>query len=678
MSINKTQRLSNLLTGKTLKNAAATRTKEAYCNCHLRNDELDSVQHLFERPANRSNKKLVTAPVIVAVKSVNAYETWLEFDYPGDSSEIQYFYYGVSKTPGGSDLFSGVTFNYARQTKRISINEMGLTSLVNRVYFSVWARDLNGNFSEIVTSPPKFIVPVRLGQRTYQFNYTFATQGFDGNGNPTEGFSTIPNDIATFLNRVIPIVRSVIGPPSKNDTVTLIKDARFSGTNIYIPDEHSIHSDFLFLNPRLLVHEVVHAWKGKNILAADENWNYSPKLSGFEESMAEGLAYIIMNEYHKEFPNDTVTNPALYSSPTGSEYEFHNTHQITTEDFWSDTGGNGIALERYYQGAAAVIKMWIEDPGVFKDFYRSYYSFINRYRNETPSRDLIVSLFERVIGEVEGIDSRTWIDKQRIFDCIIEPGEKIWNRHFQRSYEVPNEYLSVNQFYYYETFSNGSDWAVLDNDTQTFVYYDKNGTPGNIKIYDFDNQLVWNQDVVIEPTINPPFAFQYGYVGVDITNINPSDSWIDTFANNAYKIQISESGLYRIEVNFEDSSQTFYKVLGDDFANLFGVYGCVLGLEKGFIRFSHNLTGPESNLVPIKNFVFRTPTLFTSVEDFTFNTKSSIPGTVTIELFDRRGVPIGTTERNIYFGDERGNQFFYLGLEDFTSNGAKPNFPQML
>ena len=48
---------------------------------------------------------------------------------------------------------------------------------------------------------------------------------------------------------------------------------------------------------RLLVHEMIHMWKGKYAFSySEDNWGYSDDLSGFEE-IAEGLAYEILHDY---------------------------------------------------------------------------------------------------------------------------------------------------------------------------------------------------------------------------------------------------------------------------------------------------------------------------------------------------------------------------------------------
>ena len=49
-------------------------------------------------------------------------------------------------------------------------------------------------------------------------------------------------------------------------------------------------SDASFI-PRLIVHEMVHAWKGEYVIATDENWEYDTALSGFEEGDRRGDSF---------------------------------------------------------------------------------------------------------------------------------------------------------------------------------------------------------------------------------------------------------------------------------------------------------------------------------------------------------------------------------------------------
>lgn len=644
--------------------------QEESCSCHAINKHNAIDAPLVYPPrtvAVNGNRSVVVAPTITSVKSLNIYETYMEFEYDGDDSQVEFFYVGVSKTPGNTDLFYGVMRNYQRSTKRLSNNELGLTSLINRVYFTIWAKDLNGNFSAAVTSNAIFIRPNRLGQPFYNFNFQFSPTGFDADGNTIDGFLSPPTNIQTFVNRVIPIIRDVIGHPAKNDTLTFVKDARYLGTNIYIPDEHAVYSSFTSFNPRLLVHELVHAWKGKNILAADENWNYNPTLSGFEESMAEGIAYIVMNKYHLDFPNDTIASPQIYDSINGHDYEWRNLYQLITEDFWSDSGGMGLALERYYTGSAAIIKMWIEDPNVFKKFYRFYYLFLNRNRLVTPTRELVINIFDKVMGDVEGEDIRDWIDKQRIFDCEIQTGNKVFNKRLDRLYT--EEYAVFNEFYYYETFDTGSDWFKA-NDMGGFDFYNKNGSIGEIKIKNLSTGVfVWEQDVQIQPILNPPVLYQYGSVRLHITSINVNDSYISTLTSpNTYNVQVAEKGLYEIFVSFDNHTESYYQVLGHHLANFKGVYGCVKDLKRGFVKFSHSEVEGEV-ILPIQDHVFSGATDFTAIDDFVLNTVNSVPGVVTIELLNNFQQSMGSCKRNINYGDETGSQFFFFERSNFADSG---------
>ena len=42
--------------------------------------------------------------------------------------------------------------------------------------------------------------------------------------------------------------------------------------------------------PRLMVHELVHAYRDNVTISSNDEWHYDPELSGFEEGMAEAVA----------------------------------------------------------------------------------------------------------------------------------------------------------------------------------------------------------------------------------------------------------------------------------------------------------------------------------------------------------------------------------------------------
>ena len=66
---------------------------------------------------------------------------------------------------------------------------------------------------------------------------------------------------------------------------------------------------------RLLVHEMIHMWKGKYAFSySEDNWGYSDDLSGFEE-IAEGLAYEILHDFVEAYPYDENTRLILEGGP---------------------------------------------------------------------------------------------------------------------------------------------------------------------------------------------------------------------------------------------------------------------------------------------------------------------------------------------------------------------------
>lgn len=642
-------------------------------------------REILESFSNQSfHESSLTSPIITKVESTNIYENYAEFDYQGDISQVAWFYVGISFEPGGFDLAYTILYNFERSTHRVSFKKLELSpnDFDRSIYFSIWAVDYNGQLSEPGISNAIIMnTSATLGQQHYAMNIKLSPMAIGLNGFPQSEPAVFPANMQTFLNRVVPIIKEVYGPPSKSSTVTFVQDARYDRSNIYLAGRHAILGSFDVLNPRLLVHELIHAWKGKVTLTSDKTWDYDPKLSGFEESLAEGVAYIVMNKYHEQYPDNLLDGIYTYDSLTGPEYEWRNLSILTTEDFWSDRAGMNLHLERYHQGAAAIIKMWVEDENVFKNFNKAYYKHLNENIGVVPTRNLTLALFVKVLDTVEEIPIKKWLKAQRIFDCKNRIGPKIFIKRY--NYCNTNEYLSFNQIFYFETFKNGSDWSILKEEYQDvtdfsqisastlYDYHNKNGKIGTVRLLNYKGEEVWrNSNIQLLPVGNPPQVLKFASAHLDFTSIDIADSHLsnDYFNEpNRHKVKIVESGRYILEINFEGVVRRFYGVLGHDFANFRGVYGFINGLTKGTIKMVHSFEPSNVYIIPVEKCVFKIPTNFTSRPNpnTTDDKLDSIPGKITIRLFNSKNQDLGKVKRNIGYGDYYGNQVFFLKRRDF-------------
>ena len=182
-------------------------------------------------------------------------------------------------------------------------------------------------------SAVEFLEPPVLGDPSNRVSYTFSS----------DFPSWAETQYREFLKRVFPILYEYLGPPAET-------------LNVFI--DYSRHSDFVVLDggrtlltdasfiPRLIVHEFVHAWKGRYTVTSDENWVYDDSLSGFEEATAEGMAFEIIHEYVRSYPDDPATiqllegRPSQYWSSGTTHYDaIKHIRWTGAGDFWNPLSG---------------------------------------------------------------------------------------------------------------------------------------------------------------------------------------------------------------------------------------------------------------------------------------------------------------------------------------------------
>ena len=157
-------------------------------------------------------------------------------------------------------------------------------------YVSVQATNGSGLVGPLVTSSGVRPAFVPLGQQGNTLQMRFATTGYDASGNPTAGWQASQvSALTSFFNKMYPLL-AIYGPPADSYTVTVVRDLRYSSSNIFLPASDEIRMDDGFY-PQLFTHELLHAFRNDHILSSDQNWNFDPTLSGFEESFAQAVSY---------------------------------------------------------------------------------------------------------------------------------------------------------------------------------------------------------------------------------------------------------------------------------------------------------------------------------------------------------------------------------------------------
>lgn len=318
--------------------------------------------------------------------------------------------------------------------------------------------------------------------------------------------------LMAFYDLVNPIIKQVYGPPASDQTVYIVNDAYAQGVNIYYngPDQISSNAtNYVDANndlnqPRLMIHELVHAYRNNVILSSNAEWHYDPHLSGFEEGMAESVAIIVMDIFADTYPNffngsrHKIHWNHARGMPFEWDYDFQNHQQLTTEDYFSSDVATGSHWVRYGTGATALKKMYIEDPDVFRNFNAEYYSRLNADHTLLPSRALVVDILETVKPEVERTPMSAWVDEQRILDCTLDIRKKVFMLSFTALSWA--RFQHDNRIHFIETHQNGLDWRwdstdplgtneVEDAYPAGYAWtHQLNNTPGDIDfIRDWDN-----------------------------------------------------------------------------------------------------------------------------------------------------------------------------------------------
>ena len=154
-----------------------------------------------------------------------------------------------------------------------------------------------------VVDDPLAVDPL-LGDPSNRISYTFSSDF------PQEA----KGQYAEFLKRVVPIMYEHLGPPAESFNILIKGSGAYDDSFEVIDDGRTLLSNASFI-PRLIVHEFTHAWKGMYTITSDENWDYDVSLSGLEEGMADALAFEIIQEYVRSYPNHSATLEALDYRP---------------------------------------------------------------------------------------------------------------------------------------------------------------------------------------------------------------------------------------------------------------------------------------------------------------------------------------------------------------------------
>ncbi len=266
--------------------------------------------------------------------------SWTPAQDPESGISSYVFAVGTNSSGNGTSL-ANVRWWQVTYATSISVNLSLDPSLT--YYVSVYAVNGAGLSSPFATSSGVRPTAPVLGQPGNVMQLRFAATGLDASGNATTGWTADQTAVmSSFFTKMYPLLVQLYGPPADSYTVTVVRDLKYTGSNIFIPSLDEIHmADGFF--PQLFTHELVHAFRNDHLLSSDQNWAFDATLSGFEESFAQAVSYDAMNLYVAAYPNDAiVAGNTLWGSSNDWDYDFQNVPELRGTDFWSDGGGTGL------------------------------------------------------------------------------------------------------------------------------------------------------------------------------------------------------------------------------------------------------------------------------------------------------------------------------------------------
>ena len=268
----------------------------------------------------------------------------------------------------------------------------------------------------VIVSGPVRLDNSSLGDKSNRIEVVPVTEP-DFLGNP--GWSAEQAaGLKRFLRRMLPIVREVYGPPSRDCRIKLIKSPD-TVTPIYLAHSNEIYvlADW---KPQLLTHEVLHSFRDNVLISSDSAWRYDPELSAFEEGFAEAVSYECMNRYEQYYPGDLAADSRRWwISPLAREYQYLNVAGLESGRLYPERGARWMAGARYQMANEAISRIAREYPDFYKQFNREWYARLKADPQLRSSRALVVDIIAKIAPRIEGLDAREWIARQHIFRCRV-------------------------------------------------------------------------------------------------------------------------------------------------------------------------------------------------------------------------------------------------------------------
>lgn len=284
-----------------------------------------------------------------------------------------------------------------------------------------------------------------------------------GTGNLQFRFENFPSaveaKIRDFLNRAMPVLVEVYGPPitsppgsTRNVTIVLDEalDALDGGVYNAAADEIRLpefvpQRGYDWFN---LLHQLLHAFRGPLMLS----------FPAWEEGQARAAAMIAairlrgqgVAELSKFDPKDPVHGDPLWVLPL---YDILNQPPLGNPIFLPPSGFQPMAFWRIGMSAGAWLKVAAENPQCFRLFNAALISLPDpiTVRGDTIT---LVDLMREIVPRVEGMDFYDWYRRQYVLDTGVSIGPKLY------AFAVPLHIGILLILNHYRTSADGDEFPL--------------------------------------------------------------------------------------------------------------------------------------------------------------------------------------------------------------------------
>jgi len=602
-------------------------------------------------PAAATSENL--RPVVVKDLIVTTMYAYLVIEAkPGDR-----FVFGAGTSPNSNDLRGWqVTIGEITnpQLKLADFHKLGIRQ-GDKIWLNVARYD---GTTGPVTSKPFTFHWKDAGLEHYTLLMDYSRNGRDGIGEPVEGWTD--EEIAIFdgfLSDAIPVMKEIIGPPAYDDVVYLQKDLSMTGINVYLAGSTTTSRAQSplngGLNPKLLVHEIAHAFDGSYIFGTDQDWSYQALMAPYTEGLAEAYAILTMKELARRYPEKYA---GKYDPWLSIYYDQLNTPQMKVKNFWHMQGAMLKAQSHYSLSAYAWLKVHEEKNDIFKNVRANYFNLINFYgRSDGLPRPVeeeqLIAAFNAEIWGVEGVPYREFIDQNYVLQVGYDVGPKLWL--------LPNSYRLGNSFdWYFRCFpyvveDDGNSWS---NRSGKYIHQ-LNGVDVSVDIYKGDT-LVFTEIQKTEPLENPPAFNGVASLEVGISNNYDPDGelYINTLNGPKINAKTLPDGLLTFRASYfyegKEVVQEMSFVNGVKYAIPGSLIGLVPGIKKDVIG-DYVLCSHEKNPTKVDSLQVE--------KDLFFSSTAPGPGKLFVTYVNGRQ----RVERikNIGGGDSQGGQMLTFDFE---------------